>query len=108
MAVKTNIITLNYPDFDETLSGNLVLVDFWAEWCEPCKVLDPIIEDIAGKYNGKLLVGKVNTGDNRLLANKYGVMNIPAMILFKDGEKVHHFTGLQPKESILSVINKYI
>jgi thioredoxin 1 len=108
MATKTNIITLNYPNFDETLSGNLVLVDFWAEWCEPCKVLDPILEDIANEFEGKLLTGKVNADDNRLLTNKYGVMNIPTMILFKDGKKVHHFIGIQPKESIISVIKKYL
>ncbi len=108
MAEKTNIITLNYPNFDDTLSGNLVLVDFWAEWCEPCKVLDPILEDIANEFEGELLTGKVNADDNRLLTNKYGVMNIPTMILFKDGEKVHHFIGIQPKESIISVIKKYL
>ncbi len=108
MNKKSRIINLNYPDFDKTLSGSLVLVDFWAEWCEPCKVLDPILEIIANEFAGKLIMAKVNADDNRLLTNKYGVMNIPTLLLFKNGEKVHHFTGVQPKESIISVIKKYI
>ncbi len=108
MTGGTNIITLNYPNFEETVAEGVVLVDFWAEWCEPCKVLDPILEEVGKKFGNGLIIAKVNADDNRLLTNKYGVMNIPAMILFKDGKKVHHFAGIQPKESIMSVIKKYI
>ena len=97
---------LNYPNFDEVVGKSTILVDFWAEWCGPCKVQDPILDEIARELEGKILVGKVNVDDNRTLANKYGIMNIPTMILFINGEKVHHFVGLQSKERILNVVNK--
>ncbi len=99
-------IHLNYPNFDEVVGKSTILVDFWAEWCGPCKVQDPILDEIARELEGKILVGKVNVDDNRTLANKYGIMNIPTMILFINGEKVHHFVGLQSKERILNVVNK--
>lgn len=101
-------INLNYLNFDKVVKSATILVDFWAEWCEPCKVQDPILEEIARELNGKVLIGKVNVDDNRTIALKYGIMNIPTMLLFKNGEKVHHFTGIQPNEKIYSVIKKYL
>jgi len=108
MIDRTKPIHLNYPNFDKVVSNSTILVDFWAEWCGPCKVQDPIREEVASELNGKALVGKVNVDDNRTLASKYGVMNIPTMILFKNGEKIHQFVGVQPKQNILNVINKNI
>lgn len=101
-------IHLNYPNFDKVVNNSTILVDFWAEWCAPCKAQDPILDEVAGELVGKALIGKVNVDDNRTLASKYGVMNIPTMILFKNGEKIHQFTGVQPKHIILDVINKNI
>ena len=108
MINTTKPIHLNYPNFDKVVNRATILVDFWAEWCGPCKVQDPILEDVASELNGKALVGKVNVDDNRTLATKYGVMNIPTMILFKNGEKIHQFVGVQPKQKILDVMNKNI
>ena len=101
-------IHLNYPNFDEVVGKSTILVDFWAEWCGPCKAQDPILEELASELNGKILVGKVNVDDNRILANKYGIMNIPTMILFRNGEKIHHFVGLQSKERIRHILSKHI
>ena len=99
-------IHLNYPNFDKVVEHGLILVDFWAEWCAPCKAQDPILEDLAKALNGKALIGKVNVDDNRTLANKYGITSIPTLILFKNGQRVHHFVGTQSKERLLLYIEK--
>lgn len=108
MIDTTKPIHLNYPNFDKVVNNKTILVDFWAEWCSPCKAQDPILEEVAVELGGKALIGKVNVDDNRTLASKYGVMNIPTMIFFKNGEKIHQFVGVQPKHKILDVINKNI
>ena len=99
---------LNYPNFDGVVNKSTILVDFWADWCSPCKVQDPILDEVAKEMDGKILVGKVNVDDNRVLANKYGIMNIPTMILFQNGEKKHQFVGVQSKEQIKRILNKYL
>lgn len=101
-------IHLDYPNFDKVVSNANILVDFWAEWCEPCKTQDHILEQVAKELNGKVLIGKVNVDDNRTISSKWGIMNIPTMILFKNGKKVHQFTGVQSKENILNILNKNI
>ena len=104
----SNSIQLNYPNFESTISQETILVDFWAEWCAPCKMLNPILEEVAIELKDKLKVGKVNVDDNRTIANKYGIMNIPTMILFKDGKKVYQFVGVQSKERIIHILNKHL
>lgn len=101
-------IHLNYPNFDKVVGQSTILIDFWAEWCAPCKVQDPILDQVAEEMNGRILVGKVNIDDNKTLANKYNIMSIPTMILFKNGEKIHHFSGVQSKERILHLLKKHI
>lgn len=108
MIDTTKPIHLNYPNFDKVVDSSTILVDFWAEWCGPCKVQDPILDEVAEELNGKALVGKVNVDDNRTLATKYGIMNIPTMILFRNGEKLHHFAGVQSKERIMRALNKFL
>lgn len=105
---NSNSIVLNYPNFESTIAESTILVDFWAEWCSPCKVLEPILEEVAVELAGKIKIGKVNVDDNRILANKYGIMNIPTMILFIDGKKVHQFVGVQSKERIIHILNKHL
>ncbi len=83
-----------------------VLVDFWADWCGPCKQIAPVIDEIAEKFTGKLKVMKVNVDDERALAIKYGVMSIPTLALFKDGEVKDQIIGAAPKQAIEDKINK--
>jgi len=108
MIDTTKPVHLNYPNFDKVVGNAMVLVDFWAEWCGPCKAQDPVLEEVAAEMDGKVLIGKVNVDDNRTLANKYGIMNIPTMILFRNGVKLHHFVGLQSKDRIVNILKKHI
>src|SRR5664279_4405666 len=85
-------------------SNGVVLVDFWATWCSPCKMIAPIVEQIASEYEGKLTVGKLDTDANVQTALKYGVMSIPTLILFKNGQPVERIVGYQPKERLMTKI----
>ncbi len=83
----------------------LILVDFWAEWCGPCKMLGPVIERIAKANEGKLAVGKLNVDDHQDTPQQYGIQGIPTMIFFKDGKNVQQLVGFQSQDAIQSVIN---
>jgi thioredoxin 1 len=84
------------------------LIDFWAEWCMPCKMLAPTIEELAGEYAGKLKVGKVDTDANRSISMKFGISAIPTLILFKNGEVVKKFVGLQQKSDLKAAIDEVL
>jgi thioredoxin 1 len=85
-----------------------VLVDFWAEWCGPCKMIAPSLEEIAGEYAGRLKVAKVDVDANPALAGKYGIRSIPSLYLFKDGKVVESMIGAFPKQIILSKIQGHL
>jgi len=103
-----SVVHVNDESFQaEVLDNDLpVLVDFWAEWCGPCKAIGPIIEELAGEYNGKVKVVKVNTEEATKTPSKYGIRGIPTLILFKNGEVVDQLVGAAPKASIVDFISK--
>ncbi len=110
MGAKTPAVT--DATFDQeviaTSSDKPVLVDFWADWCGPCKMLAPTVEQIATEKADKLKVVKVDIDANPQIANNFGIMSIPTLILFKDGKAVKQVVGNRPKENILAQIEQYL
>ena len=93
--------------FDEVVlkSDKPVMVDFWAAWCGPCRMVGPIIEEVSQEYDGKAVVGKVDVDANQQFAAKYGVRNIPTVLVFKDGEIVSRQVGVSPKKAYIEAID---
>ena len=102
-----NVMEFNTDNFEtEVVQSDVpVLVDFWAPWCGPCKMIGPIIEELAGEFDGKAKIGKVNVDNNQDLAAKFGIKGIPTVMLFKGGESINNFVGLRPKEDLVAAIN---
>jgi len=103
-------ISLTDANFNEQVLNNdkPVLIDFWAVWCGPCQVQGPIVEEVAKAMDGKAVVGKVNVDENPLVSQKYGIMSIPTLMIFKSGTVVKQFIGVQSKEALLGELNKLI
>ncbi len=102
-------LELTDANFEETISsGKPVLVDFWAEWCGPCRMVGPIVEELAQDYDGKAIVGKVNVDENPEISSKYGVRNIPTILFFKNGEVVDKSVGAVPKNVLSEKIEKQL
>ncbi|MCK5082630.1 MAG: thioredoxin [Candidatus Omnitrophica bacterium] len=103
-------VILNDANFEqEILKSDLpCLVDFWAPWCGPCRMVGPIVEEIAKEYQGKLKVGKVNVDEAPKVASQYGIMSIPTLSVFKNGERIDTVVGALPKEQIISTIDPHL
>jgi thioredoxin 1 len=108
--MSEKIVTLSDATFDEHVKGSdvPVLVDFWAEWCGPCKMISPVLEEIAAENAGKLQIGKLNIDDNLDVTRRFEVMSIPTLILFKDGEPQVRLIGAKPKGQLLEEISQYL
>lgn len=103
-----NLVEITDANFSEVTGEGLVLIDFWAPWCGPCRVVGPIIEELAGEYAGTVKVGKLNVDDNLVTAQMFRVMSIPTVILFKDGQPVEQVVGVARKADYQARIAKYL
>ncbi|MGE0634733.1 MAG: thioredoxin [Pseudobdellovibrionaceae bacterium] len=108
MGTNTSAVSDQSFEADVLKSDVPVLVDFWAEWCGPCRALGPKLEEVAGEMTGKVKVVKVNVDENPAAPSRYGVRGIPTMILFKGGQIVEQIVGNVPKENIVTALTKHI
>jgi len=108
--VAGNISTLTDSTFDEEIKGadEAVLVDFWAEWCGPCKMIAPVLEEIASEHQGKIRIAKLNVDENLEISRRFEVMSIPTLILFKDGEPQLRLIGAKGKGQLLQELQAFL
>ena len=107
--IKPGIIDLNDSNFEQTISAeNPTLVDFWAEWCGPCKMIAPILEEIANEQEGVIKIAKVDVDNAPELAQQFEIMSIPTLIVFNDGEPVKRLVGAQGKHQLLDALSEFI
>lgn len=101
-------VELTDANFSEEIQSGVTLVDFWAPWCGPCRMIAPVLEELAGDYDGKAKIAKVNVDDNQQTAMQFRVMSIPTLIVFKDGEPVDTVVGAQPKRNLASLLDRHL
>jgi len=102
------IVNATDQSFETETSQGTVLVDFWAPWCGPCKMIAPVLEEISGELGEKLKIVKLDVDENPDTAAKFGVMSIPTLLVFKDGAKVDQFVGFQPKDALLAKLENHM
>jgi thioredoxin 1 len=100
--------TLTDSNFDQEIQTGVVLVDFWAEWCGPCRRIAPIVEELAGQYDGRATVGKLNVDENPNVPGRFMIRGIPTLLLFKNGQLADTLVGLAPKEDIAKMIDRHL
>jgi thioredoxin 1 len=104
------LTTLTDATFDETIAGSdvPVLVDFWAEWCGPCKMVAPVLEEIAGDNDGKITIAKLNVDEHPAIAQRFSVMSIPTMIVFRGGQEAKRLVGAKGKGQLLADLDEFL
>ena len=105
------VIELTDATFDEQINAQedgITVVDFWAPWCGPCRMVAPIVDEISKEFEGKIKVFKLNTDENPNVASQYGIRSIPTLMVFKDGQKVDTVVGAVPKTTLSGTISKYL
>jgi thioredoxin 1 len=105
---KDNVYTLTDQNFAKTIKSGVVVVDFWATWCGPCKIFAPRLEEIALDMGKKIMVGKLDTDRNQVTSMKYNIKYLPTIIIFKNGTEVKRLIGLQEKETVVTAINEFL
>lgn len=109
MSENAKYVTLTRDNFDRVLADNpVVAVDFWATWCGPCKMLAPVIEELADDFDGRAVIGKVDVDENEDLARRFGIMSIPTVLIFKDGQLVDKHVGFRQKTQLADAINSVL
>lgn len=100
------VLNITEENYEDIVNGNkAVLIDFYADWCGPCKMMSPVIDEIANEFEGKVVVGKVNIDKETKLASKFEIMSIPTIIIFKDNNIIKEFVGVQSKDTIVNILN---
>jgi len=103
-----NVKILDDRNFDNTIKSGVTLVDFWAEWCGPCKVQGPIVDEVADELGDRANVCKVDVDSNQRIAQQFGIRNIPTLLLFKDGKPVEKFVGVKPRNTLVRAIQTHL
>ena len=110
VAANNSVVHLDDDDFETSViqSKKLALVDFWADWCQPCHVMAPTVEALAEEYGDRILIAKADVDANPMTTHKYEIRGIPALLLFKDGQLVQQIVGVRPKEEIARIIENHL
>ncbi|MBI4843828.1 MAG: thioredoxin [Nitrospirae bacterium] len=105
-----DVATITTDSFDKDVlqAPGLIVVDFWATWCGPCKIIGPIVEELANEYKGKAVFGKINTDENPDLASRFNIRGIPTLMFFKNGKSVDQLVGAVPKSQLVSRIDSHL
>ena len=107
--MSDKIVTLTTSNFEEEIKKSApMLVDFWAEWCGPCRMVAPVLEKLAEQYDGKARVGKVNVDEQSALATKFGIQSIPTLLLFKEGQVVEQLIGATTQDALAKLIERHV